>query len=116
VNCPVNEGALEVVTVLKALKTRKPDLTVFLQTAAERIAVPVLEDEFLQRYPRITARALAGLLRRGTLVYDEKTLRFPHELGATEREVLKWEDDRVKRSVKAAGKLMGTDSLTLELV
>ncbi|HOF89438.1 MAG TPA: sugar phosphate isomerase/epimerase, partial [Armatimonadota bacterium] len=34
VNCPVNDGALEIVAVLKALKARKPELTVFLQTAA----------------------------------------------------------------------------------
>ena len=32
-----------------------------------------------------------------------------------EREVLKWEEDRLKRSLKQARKLMGTESLTLSL-
>jgi sugar phosphate isomerase/epimerase len=115
VNCPVGEGAVEISDVLRTLKAKKPELTIFLQTVAERIPVPVLSDDFLQRYPRITARALAGLLRRGTLVYDEDALRFPQEKQASEREALKWEDDRLKRSLKTARKLMGTESLTLAL-
>ncbi|MHB9132610.1 MAG: sugar phosphate isomerase/epimerase family protein [Armatimonadota bacterium] len=115
VNCPVGEGVVDIVQVLRVLKSRKPNLPVFLQTGAERIAVPVLDDDFLQQYPRITARALAGLLRKGTLVYDEETYRFPHEQKSPEREILKWEEDRLKRSMKQAQKLMGTESLTLSL-
>ncbi|HEY3377609.1 MAG TPA: TIM barrel protein [Armatimonadota bacterium] len=115
VNCPIGEGILELTDVLRALNTRQPDMPIFLQTAAERLAVPLLNDDFLQQYPRITARALAGLLRRGTLVYPDDELRFPHEQKTSEREVLKWEDDRLKRSLKQAQKLMGTQSLTLLL-
>jgi sugar phosphate isomerase/epimerase len=115
VNCPVGDGVVPIVEVLQELKRCKPDLPVFLQTAAERIYVPLLEDEFLKTYPRITARSLAGLLRRGVLVYDDDALRFPHEKKAGEREVLKWEEDRLKRSLRHARKLMGTESLTLSL-
>lgn len=114
-NCPVGEGVLEVVDVMRALKKHKPNLTVFLQTAAERYTVPLLEDEFLATYPRITARALAGALRRGSLNYSQDEMAFPHERKASEKEVLKWEDDRVKRSLKQAQKLLGAESLTLSL-
>jgi hypothetical protein len=115
VNCPIGEGTVEVTEVLKALKAQKPELTVFLQTAAERIAVPALSDEFLQLYPRITARALAGLLRRGILVYDDKALRFPHERKTSETEVLAWEEGRLRRSLTAARTIMGIDTMTLAL-
>jgi len=115
VNVPVGDGCMEIVDVLRTLKEKQPDITVFLQTAAERTTVPALRDTFLLEYPRITARALAGLLRRGALAYPEEELRFPHEKKASEREILKWEEDRLKRSVKHAQKLMGTQSLTLSL-
>lgn len=115
VNCPVGEGVVPILDTLRVLKTRQPELPVFLQTAAERAGVPVLQDAFLQQYPRITARALAGLLRHGALVYDEDAVSFPHERKAAERDVLKWEEDRLKRSLKQARKLMGTESLTLAL-
>ncbi len=115
VNCPIGDGVVELTEVLRVLKTHQPELLVFLQTAAERVPVPVLNDEFLRQYPRITARALAGLLRRGTLVYAENELLFPHEGKASERDVLKWEEDRLKRSLKQAQKLLGTESLTLSL-
>lgn len=115
VNVPVGEGTVEITEILRVLKMRQPDLPVFLQTAAERVAVPVLNDDFLLQYPRITARALAGLLRRGALTYDENTMLFPHEGKTSEREALKWEDERLKRSLKQAQKLMGTQSLTLSL-
>lgn len=114
-NCPIGEGVLDVVGILRILKLRQPLMTVFLQTAAERLPVPMLNDDFLQEYPRITARALADLLRQGSLGYQEDTLLFPHERGSSERETLKWEEDRVKRSLKQAQKLMGTESLTLSL-
>jgi len=115
VNCPVGEGCMEIVEVLRALKDKQPELTVFLQTGAERMVVPALLDSFLKEYPRITARALAGLLRRGALAYPEEEMRFPHERKASEKEILKWEEDRLKRSNKQAQKLMGTQSLTLSL-
>jgi sugar phosphate isomerase/epimerase len=115
VNCPVGEGMLEIVETLRVLKARPEGTPLFLQTGAERTLVPVLEDDFLVRYPRITARALAALLRRGSLVYQEDEVRFPHELRAKESEILKWEEDRVKRSLKKAHLLMGTETLTLEL-
>lgn len=115
VNVPVGEGSLEVTEVLRVLNARKPELVVFLQTGAERLFVPALRDAFLQEYPRITARALAGLLRRGSTAFSDAEHRFPHEGKATEREILKWEEDRLKRSVKQAQKLLGTHSLTLSL-
>ncbi|HEX2948526.1 MAG TPA: sugar phosphate isomerase/epimerase [Armatimonadota bacterium] len=115
VNCPVGEGVVEISEILRILKTKQPELTVFLQTAAERLSVPVLRDEFLQEYPRITARALAGLLRRGELTYPEEELQFPYETKTSEREVLKWEEERLKQSQKQAHKFMGTQSLTLSL-
>ncbi|MHB9026397.1 MAG: sugar phosphate isomerase/epimerase family protein [Armatimonadota bacterium] len=115
VNCPVGDGVVPIVDVLRELKLCKPTLPVFLQTGAERIYVPLLEDEFLKTYPRITARAVAGLLRRGALIYNDDEMRFPHEKKASEREVLKWEEDRLKRSLRHARKLMGTESLTLSL-
>lgn len=114
-NCPVGEGVVEISDVLRILKQRQPGNIVFLQTVAERIPVPVLNDNFLQQYPRITARSLAGLLRRGTLVYQQDDVRFPHELKASERETMKWEEDRLKRSLKQAQKFMGTESLTLPM-
>ena len=115
VNCPVADGVIDLVDVLRVLKGHKPELLLFLQTAAERVPVPVLEDQFLREYPRITARSLAGLLRQGTLVYTPEELQFPHESKAPEKDVLKWEDDRLKRSLKQAQKLLGTESLTLSL-
>lgn len=115
VNCPVGEGVVDVTEVLRVLKIRQPDLPVFMQTAAERIQVPILNDQFLQEYPRITARALARLLRLGKTDYTDEEFRFPHEGKASEREVLKWEEDRLKRSIKQAQKFMGTQSLTLSL-
>jgi len=115
VNCPVGEGVLDLIEVLRVLKLHQPDLLLFLQTAAERVTVPVLEDDFLKQYPRITARSLAGLLRLGTLVYTPAELQFPHERKAPEKEVLKWEEDRLKKSLKQAQKLIGTESLTLSL-
>lgn len=115
VNCPIGEGVVEITDLLRVLKARQPELTVFLQTAAERLSVPVLNDDFLQQYPRITARALAGLLRRGTLSSPDDDMPFPHETKSAEREILKWEEERLKRSLKQAQKLMGTQSLTLSL-
>jgi len=116
VNCPIGEGVIsEIADVLRTLKQRQSGIPVFLQTVAERVPVPVLDDKFLQQYPRITARSLAGLLRRGTLIYQDEEMRFPHERKASEREVLKWEEDRLKRSLKQAQKLMGTESLTLPM-
>ena len=96
-------------------KKHQPDAVIFLQTVAERITVPLLQDTFLQQYPRINARALAGLLRRGTLVYQEEELRFPYECKTSEREILKWEEQRLKLSLKQAQKLMGTETLTLPM-
>jgi sugar phosphate isomerase/epimerase len=115
VNCPVGDGVVEVTDILRHLHAQRPEIPVFLQTVAERVPVPVLNDDFLQQYPRITARSLAGLLRRGKLDYAPEELTFPHERKASEREVLKWEDDRVKRSLKQAEKLLGTQTLTLSL-
>ncbi len=114
-NCPVGAGVVEITDVLRVLKVKKPMIPVFLETSATRLAIPLLQDEFLKQYPRITARALAGILRRGALVYNEEDMRFPHERKAGEREVLKWEEDRLKTSLKQAQKLMGTESLTLSL-
>jgi hypothetical protein len=115
VNCPVGDGVINLVEVLRVLMIHQPDLLLFLQTAAERVTVPVLEDQFLREYPRITARSLAGLLRLGTLVYTPQEVQFPHEGKTPEKDVLKWEDDRLKRSLKQAQKLLGTESLTLSL-
>jgi len=115
VNCPVGDGVLDLVEVLRVLAVHQPDLLLFLQTVAERVPVPVLDDQFLREYPRITARSLAGLLRLGTLVYSPQEMLFPHEGKAPEKDVLKWEDDRLKRSLKQAHKLLGTESLTLSL-
>jgi len=115
VNCPIGEGVVNLVEVLRVLTLYQPGLLLFLQTVAERVPVPVLEDAFLCEYPRITARSLAGLLRQGTLVYTPQEVLFPHEGKAPERDVLKWEDDRLKRSLKQAQKLLGTESLTLSL-
>ncbi len=115
VNCPLGDGVIDITGVLRVLKARKPELPVFLQTGAERIHVPVLDDVFLQTYPRITARALAALLRRGAMPAPDADTRFPSERHAPEKEVLKWEEDRLKRSLKQAQKLMGTESLTLAL-
>ncbi|MHB0939369.1 MAG: TIM barrel protein [Armatimonadota bacterium] len=115
VNCPVGDGVIDLIEVLRVLKVHQPNLLLFLQTAAERVPVPVLEDQFLREYPRITARALAALMRQGTLIYSPAELQFPHESKAPEKDVLKWEDDRLKRSLKQAQKLLGTESLTLSL-
>lgn len=115
INCPLGEGTLPIVDTLRVLKVRQPQAPIFLQTAASRVDVPLLDDTFLQSYPRITARALAGVLRRGKLHYDPETVQFPHEGKAPEREVLKWEEDRLKKSVKQVHKLIGTASLTLSL-
>jgi hypothetical protein len=115
VNCPIREGVLEHTAILQKLKQHQSDAVVFLQTVAERIPLPLLDDTFLQQYPRITARSLAGLLRRGTLVYDEEEMRFPQERKTSEREILKWEEERLKLSLKQAQKLMGTESLTLPI-
>jgi len=113
VNCPLGEGAVEITEVVSALKLNTSDMPVFLQTSADRVAVPVLNDEFLQLYPRITARALAGLLRRGEHEYKDDEMRFPHEQkNVVERDVLKWEEDRLKRSLE---KYFGPQSLTLPL-
>jgi hypothetical protein len=71
-------------------------------------------DDFLQQYPRITARALAGLLRRGTSTYIEEEMCFPHERKG-KLDVLKWEEDRLKRSIQQAKKMFGPQSLTLSL-
>jgi len=115
VNCPLGSGNVEIVDVLRVLKTQQPSMTVFLQTAAERLHVPVLNDEFLHQYPRISARALAGLLRRGAFNYNVEELAFPHEHKKPEREVLKWEEERLKQSLKQAQKMLGNESLTLSL-
>ena len=115
VNCPIGDGVVAVTEVLRVLKRHQPEMMLFLQTAAERVSVPVLDDDFLRQYPRITARALAGLLRHGTLDYDQDARSFPNERKTSEREVLKWEEDALKRSLKQALKLMGTESLTLSL-
>lgn len=116
VNCPLGEGVVEITEVLRLLKLHHPDLPVFLQTTAERLHVPILHDDFLQQYPRITARALAGLLRRGKESYREEEMRFPQERERTaERDVLKWEEDRLERSIVEAKKLLGNQSLTLSL-
>jgi sugar phosphate isomerase/epimerase len=117
VNCPVGEGVLELTAILRELKVGKAAETMplLLQTVAERFSVPVLRDAFLQQYPRISARALAALLRRGTLIYAPESLDFPHERRRPEREVLKWEEDRLNSSLKQVQKLLGTESLTLSL-
>ncbi len=115
INCPLGEGTVELTDVLRVLKERQPALPVFLQTEAVRRPVPLLDDVFLQHYPRITARSLAGAFRRGELIYDEARLAFPHERKASEREVLKWEEERLKTSLVQAKKLLGTQSLTLSL-
>ena len=109
------EDELEITKVLRALKERRPKLMVFLQTAAERTPVPVLSDEFLLQYPRITARALASLLRRGTELFQEAEMRFPHERKASESEILSWEDERLKRSLQHVQKIFGAETLTLPL-
>lgn len=115
VNCPIRKDIPEHAEILHKLKQHRPHAVVFLQTVAERIPVPLLDEQFLLQYPRITARSLAGLLRRGTLVYAEEELRFPHEGKASERDILKWEEDRLKLSLKQAQKLMGTESLSLPM-
>ena len=115
-NCPLGAGVVEIPEVLRVLNSHHMDLPVFLQTSAERVPVPVLNDDFLQRYPRITARALAGLLRRGTASYQHEEMRFPQERDhPVERDVLKWEEERLKISLVQAKKLLGTQSLTLSL-
>ncbi len=115
VNCPIGEGVLEHTSILQKLTQQQAQLPVFLQTVAERIHVPALDDKFLQQYPRITARALAGLLRYGTLVYADEEMRFPYECKAAESKILEWEEERLQHSLKQAQKLMGMDSLTLPI-
>lgn len=115
VNCPVGNGVVEITEVMRVLKSQQPDAPVFMQTAAERIAVPIFQDEFLVQYPRITARALAGLIRRGAQTYEPKEQAFPHEGKATEKSILKWEEDRLKQSIKQSQTLFGTQTLKLSL-
>lgn len=113
INSPLGEGVIDAAEVVSALKLKNPETPVFLQTTAERVPVPVLSDEFLQRYPRITARALAALLRLGESEYNANELRFPYErVNPVEKEVLKWEEERIKRS---RTKYFGPQSLTLPL-
>jgi sugar phosphate isomerase/epimerase len=114
VNCPIGEGVVEVIPTLRELKRHQPDLPVFLQTGAERLHVPLLREEFLTDYPRITARAIAWLLRQGALVYDEHASQFPHERKDAEKDVIKWEDERLKRSLKQARILIGEESMSLD--
>jgi len=114
VNCPIGEGVMEITDVLRVLKARHPELLVFLQTVAERVPVPVLRDSFLLEYPRISARALASLLRRGTEEFTDE-LCFPHERKVSEREVLRWEEVRLKRSLRQVQKLIGEESQSLSL-
>ena len=113
VNCPLGDGVLELDEILRVFSQRKPGIPVFLQTAAERIAVPVLDDKFLQQYPRISARAVAALLRRGALTFPADKQQFPHEKKATEIEILEWEEARVQRSIKEAQRALGTGNLEL---
>jgi sugar phosphate isomerase/epimerase len=113
VNCPLGEGVINIPEVLGVLNQHQLDLPVFLQTVAERWSVPVLDDAFLQRYPRITARALARLLRLCAADYNADAMCFPHERERTsEPAILKWEEDRLKRSRE---KYFGAQSLTLPL-
>jgi sugar phosphate isomerase/epimerase len=114
-NCPLGEGSVPLGNVLRVLRARQPELPAFVQIAADRIHVPLLQDEFLRQYPRITARALAGILRTGVEPTSPEDLIFPHDRHAPEREVLKWEDDRVKRSLHGAYGLLGDETLTLSL-
>ncbi len=115
-NCPLEDGVINLTDVLRVLNSIQPGLLLFLQTTAERLTVPVLDDAFLREYPRITARAMAGLLRQGTRMYQEEALRFPYEQQhTTEEAVLKWEAARLQDSLKHARKLLGEESLALPL-
>lgn len=96
-NCPPGKGMAKCDEVLKIL-TEKPEIVFFIQSVAERIKVPLLQDEFLAEYPRITARALAGLLYGSADNYTPEDLRFPHESKIDWGKTIFWEKQQVKLS------------------
>ena len=116
-NCPLGEGVVEIDEVLKIFQA-KPEITYFIQTIAERTSVPLLEDAFLQQYPRITARALAKLLRQSKSGYLPAELLFPHEEKLEWPKIISWEKNQLRASQKymlAKPKKEEATTLTLSL-
>jgi 3-oxoisoapionate decarboxylase len=114
-NCVAGEGAVPLVDTLSVLHAGRPDALVFLQTTAERVPVPLLNDAFLKDYPRITPRALAEALRGGVSRYEPDDLLLKHETTTNEKAILAWEEERLLQSRTQAEKLMGMETLPLEL-
>ena len=110
---PIGTGAVDVLNVLKVLNSTNDDIFIFLDTAAKRIKVELLSDQYLTDYPRITARALADILRRGTSEYIETENLFPFEERKSENAILKWEKERLEQSLLETKKLLGYQTLPL---
>jgi len=113
INSAIGKGAVDVLHVLKTLNKFNDNMYVFLNTAAERTKVELLSDQYLVDYPRISARALADILRRGPSEYVETEHLFPFEERKSEQAILKWEEDRLKESLIETKKLLGYQTLPL---
>lgn len=93
-NCPLGQGIVGLDEVLDVFAAQ-PELIFFIQTAAEIVQVPLLDDKFLVEYPRITARALAALLSKGKNDYTPAELKYPHENNFSWGDLIKWEKKQV---------------------
>ncbi|GEM_PF-1910957 len=115
VNCPLGTGVVKLPEILEVTKDINKKIPQFILTDAERIDVPLLQDKFLDDYPRITAKALVAALRNGKITAEEDKIKFPFETKNSDKVILEFEENRLQKSLKQMHKLVGLETLTLEL-
>lgn len=112
VNCPLGTSkVINFAAILELIADVDNKIPKFILTDAERIEVPLLQDAFLDAYPRITAKALVTSLRKGKTTAEEE---FPFEIKNSDKVILDFEEKRLRESLKEMNTLMGEETGTLD--
>ncbi|MHB1414304.1 MAG: sugar phosphate isomerase/epimerase family protein [Chloroflexota bacterium] len=108
VGCALGQGAVDLLAIVKILQQRTPDLHLNVESPVVRWELPFLEDKFWDAFYDRTPRDLVALLRliRKNAMDPKADYRTPVEREEPEEQVLKHEEDMLRRSVLYAKEVL----------
>jgi sugar phosphate isomerase/epimerase len=116
---PLGQGVVDLAGVVEAIRRENPEVSLNIEVAAYRHEIPALEADYLAAFTDRSARDLAAMLRlmrdRG---WPGEPEHFPwdSQVGdVADEERLQREDRAVRESVSYARRLLGQESLPLDL-
>lgn len=108
VGCALGEGVVALNSIVQLLRQRRPDLHLNVESPVQSWELPFLEDKFWDDFYDRGPKDLAAILRlmRQHPLRPDVDYRTPLERGLTEEEILRHEDQMLRRSVAYAKHLL----------